>query len=122
MKREETKLFPQFSVVALLGFFQPMKMRLQGRVLEEGRSVDPLHRLVLRVAFPVGVRAGEHLERFEMPGGRHVRSRTEIDEGVFDRVARHHRSTLLVDQLNLERLPRSWKWVIAFSLGSSFRS
>jgi hypothetical protein len=95
-------------VVALLRFFDLRQVRLQILVGEKGGAVDALHRLVARVAFPVGVRRAEQLERLQLAGGRHVRADAEVDEGVLvlDRVAGDFRLAfgLLFDQLDLQRL------------------
>ena len=55
---------------------------------EERRAVDALHRRVLRVALPVGVRRRRQLERLEPARRRHVRADAEVEERVLvlDRV------------------------------------
>ena len=55
---------------------------LSSASLKKARPVDPLHRLVARVALPIGVRGVEQLERLEPAGRRHVRADAEVDEGV----------------------------------------
>ena len=83
-------------------------MLLQLLLGQERRAVDALHRLVARVALPVGVRRGQQLERLQLAGRRHVRADAEVDEGlaVLDRVAGDLGLAfgLLVDQLHLQRL------------------
>ena len=91
-------------MVALLRLRDPRQMRRQLGRLEERGPVDALHRLVPRVALPVGVGAVEHLERLQPPRRGDVRSGAEVDEGVLDRVARDDRAAFLLDQLHLERL------------------
>ena len=104
MEREQAEFPAELAVVALPRLLDSVQVGLQGRVLEERGAVDPLHRLVAGVPLPVGVRAREHLERLQPPGGRDVRARAEVDEGVLDRVARDDRPALLLDQLHLQRL------------------
>jgi hypothetical protein len=67
VKREQPEIFAQLAVVALLGFFDLREIRLQLLVGEERGPVDALHRLIARVALPVGVRRAEQLERFQFP-------------------------------------------------------
>ena len=127
MEREESELLAELAVVALLRFLEPLQVRLQVLVAEERRAVDALHRLVVRVALPVGVRGGQQLERLQPSGRRHVRADAEVDEGVavLDRVARDLGLPcgLLLDQLDLERLARGRRRsAIASSRGHIWRS
>ena len=96
------------AVVALLGFLDPLQVRLQIRLAEERGAVDALHRLVARVALPVRVRRAQQLERLQPAGRRHVRADAEVDErvAILDRVAGDLGLArgLLLDQLHLERL------------------
>ncbi len=107
VKREQPKLAPQLAVVALLGFFNLREIRLQILVGEECRAVDALHRLVARIAFPVGVRCGQQLERLQPAACRHVRPDAEIDKEIAipDRVDRYLflAFCLLLNQLHLQR-------------------
>ncbi len=71
---------PRLAVVALLGFLDPVEVRVEVVLLRPRGAVDPLQHLVLRVAAPV--RAGElhQLEHLELAGRRHVRSAAEVRE------------------------------------------
>ena len=66
-----------------------VQVRLEVLVAEERRAVDPLHRLVLRVALPVGARRRRQLEGLQL-----ARRRARAGRGrsrrrhVLDRVAR----------------------------------
>jgi hypothetical protein len=55
MEHEQPEVLPELPVVALLRFFDPRGVRVQLRLAEESRAVDALHRLILRIALPVGV-------------------------------------------------------------------
>jgi hypothetical protein len=98
----------EFAVVPLLRFLDPFQMLVELLRREERRAVDALHRLALRVAFPIRIGRREQLERPQRPGGRHVRADAEVDErvAILDRVARDVGLALrlLLDQLHLERL------------------
>ncbi len=108
VEHEQALIAADLAVVALLGLFDAAQILLQLLVGEEGRAVDALHRLVARVALPVGVRRGQQLEGLQLARGWDVRSDAEIDEGllVLDRVAGDVRLSfgLLLDQLHLQRL------------------
>ncbi len=108
MEHEQPELAPQLAVVALLRFLDLREVGLQILVGEKRGAVDALHRLVARVAFPVGARRAQQLERLQLAGRRHVRPDAEVDEGVLvlDGVAGHLGLAfgLLVDQLHLQRL------------------
>ena len=95
-------------MIALLGFFEARQVLVELLLREERRAVDALHRRVLRVALPVGVRRRRQLERLEPARRRHVRADAEIHERVLvlDRVDRHLglSGRLLLDQLHLQRL------------------
>ena len=108
VKREQAELLADLAVVALLRFLDLMQVLLEIVFLEERRAVDPLHRLVARVALPVRVRRVSSLNAFNRAGGRHVRADAEVDErvAVLDGVAGDFRLAcgLLLDQLDLERL------------------
>ena len=108
MKRKQPEVLADPAMIPFLRFFEPLQVRLQLGLVREGRAVDALHRLALRVSLPVGVRRVQQLERFEPPGRRHVRTDAEIDErvAILDRVAGDLGLAfgLLLDQLHLERL------------------
>ena len=108
MEHEQLLIAADLAVVALLRFLESSEVLLQLFLGEEGCAVDPLHRLVARVALPVGVGGAQQLERLEPAGRRYVRPCTEIDERVpiLDRVAGHLALALglFVDQLHLEWL------------------
>ncbi len=108
MEREQPELLPKLAMVALLGLFDLGQVRLEILVREEGRAVDALHRLIARVALPVGVGGGEQLERLQLAGRRDVRTDAEVDEGVLvlDRVAGDLALALglLLDELHFQRL------------------
>ena len=105
---EQPELAAEFPVVAFLRFFDLRQVRLQLFVAEERRAVNPLHRLIARIAFPVGVRRAQQLERLQPAAGRHVRADAEVDEqvAVLDRVDRDLflALRLLLDELHLQRL------------------
>ena len=112
VEHEQAEILADLSVVPLLRFLEPLKMGLQLGLAEKRRAVDPLHRLVVRVALPVGARRRQQLERLEAAGRGHVRADAEVDEGVaifaiffLDRVDGHLGLSggLLFDQLHLER-------------------
>ena len=75
VKREQPELAPELAVVALLGFLDLREVPLEVLVVQKRDPVDPLHRRVPRVAFPVRVRRARQLERLELAGRRHVRAR-----------------------------------------------
>ena len=50
-------------MVALLGLFEPLQVRLELLLAEEGGAVDALQHLVLLVAAPVGAGHRGELER-----------------------------------------------------------
>ena len=108
MDVEEVQLAPELAMIALLGFLDAREVLVELLLREERRAVDALHRLVLRVALPVGVARRRQLERLELARRRHVRTDAEIEERVLvlDGVDRHVRlaGRLLLDQLHLERL------------------
>ena len=58
VEREEAELLADLAVVALLRLLEARQVLVELLLREERRAVDPLHRLVLRVALPVGVRRG----------------------------------------------------------------
>ena len=108
MEHEQLLIAADLPVVALLRLLDPVQVLLQLLLAEERGAVDALHRLVARVALPVGVRRVEQLERLQLARGRHVRTDAEVDERllVLDRVAGDRVLTfcLLLDQLHLQRL------------------
>ena len=95
-------------MIAFLRFLDLREVRLQLFLRKERGAVHALHRLIPRVAFPVGIRRRLQLEGLEFSGRRHMRPDAEIDKRVlvFDRVAGHFALAfgLLFDQLDLERL------------------
>ena len=64
MEHEEAELLADLAVVALLGFLEALQVLVELLLREERRAVDALHRLVLRVALPVGVRRVSSLNAF----------------------------------------------------------
>ena len=105
---EQPQLFPELAVIALLRFLDALQVRLQLALAEERRPVDALHRLVARVALPIGVRRAQQLEALQLARARHVRADAEVDErvAILDRVAGDLGLAfgLLFDQLDLQRL------------------
>ena len=101
MEREQTQLATELAVIPLLRFLDLREMGLEILLREKRRSVDALHRLVARIALPIGVRGVQYLEGLQFAGRRHVRPDAEIDEGlrILDRVTRDFRLAggLLVD-------------------------
>ena len=87
---------------------------------EEGGAVDPLHRLVLGVALPVGVRRRQQLEVAQLADRRHVRADAEVGEDALDVVDRRDRAALLLDQLHLERLAAGREERLGVLLGVQF--
>ena len=67
MEREQPELAAELAVVALLRFLDLGEVRLQILVGQERGAVDALHRLVARVALPVGVRRVSSLNAFSLP-------------------------------------------------------
>ncbi len=108
MEPEQAQVPADLAVVALLRFLDPLQVRLQVRLAQERGAVDALHRLVLRIPLPVGVRRAQELERLEPTGRGHVGADAEIDErvAVLDGVAGDLGlpGGLLFDELNLQRL------------------
>jgi hypothetical protein len=65
VEHEESEILPELPVVALLRFLETLKMGFQLRLAGKRRPVDPLHRLVVRIALPVRVGRRQQLERLE---------------------------------------------------------
>jgi hypothetical protein len=104
MELEEAEVLAQLAVVALLRFLDAVQVFFELLLREEGSPVDALHRLVLGVALPVGVRRRQQLEVIELADRGHVRADAEVEEDALDVVARRDRAALLLDQLHLQRL------------------
>ena len=95
----------ELAVIALLRFLDPVEVRVQLVLLEEGRAVDALQHLPLLVAAPVRAGAVQQLEVLEPPGVGHVRAAAQVDE----RTVRVRRDDLggvgeVVEPLELERV------------------
>ncbi len=107
MEHEQPEILAQFAVVALLGFLDPLQVGLEVGVGRERGPVDALHRLVVRVPLPIGIGGAQKLERLQPVGRGHVRTDTEVDEGLAAAggVGGHLGLTrgLLLDQLHLQR-------------------
>src|SRR2546423_10300725 len=57
LNRKQIELAPETAMISLLRLFTLLQPRIEFLLREEGRTVDPLHLRLRRVAFPVG--AGE---------------------------------------------------------------
>src|SRR5690606_2093814 len=71
------------TLVAFLGLFDHLQIR--GLLFLGGPSgaINALQHLVVAVTAPVGSGHTHELEYFEVPGGRHVRAATQVDEVTF---------------------------------------
>ncbi len=80
---EQIQLPPELAVVAALGLFQHLQVGVLLFLLCPRGAVDALQLLVGAVAAPV--RAGDlhQLEDLQLPGRRHVRAATQVDEVAF---------------------------------------
>ena len=102
---EQVQLLAELAVVALLGFLEPVQVRLQILLVEERGAIDTLQALAMLVALPVRTRHRKQLEGLDPPHRGHVRSATEVREQLACPVHRHARLvSLLLDQLALHEL------------------
>ncbi len=79
---EEIELAPEAPVVAPLGLFQAVQIRLERLLVRPRGAVDTLEHLVARIAPPVGAGHLHELEGLEPARARHVRAAAQIDEPV----------------------------------------
>src|SRR5436853_1467728 len=123
-EREQVELDTELSVVAPLGFDEPVQMLFECRLRLPRRAVDALEHRALLVAAPVGAGDLRELEDTDPAGRRDMRAATQVDEAhvtVIDvPVHRHARSptrlarilcrciagTYFLDDLALVRLIR----------------
>ena len=77
-EREQVQLGAELAVIAALGLGQHgqvLVLRVAGR---PGGAVDPLQLRVLLAPPPVRAAAAHHLQRRDVPGGRHVRAAAQV--------------------------------------------
>ena len=79
----------------------------------EAGSVNPLHGRVLLVALPIGPRAAEHFERFDVTGRRDVRAPAKVEE-LPQPLAGNNGLTFFLDQLELQILPQLLEHLLCF--------
>ena len=77
---EEIKLLAELSVVALLGFFKPVKVLGQSVLALPGCSIDTLQLRTLLVTAPVRTSHPHQLEVTKPSGRGHVRAAAQIGE------------------------------------------
>ena len=66
LNAEEIEFLAELAVIALLGLFEFVQVFVEFLFCEPGGAVNPLQLLVFLVAFPVGARDGQELERFDL--------------------------------------------------------
>jgi len=77
---EQIELLADFTVIALLGFFEPVQVGIELLLVGPGRTVDALQHLVVRVATPVGAGHFHQLETLaQLAGTRQMRSAADIE-------------------------------------------
>ncbi len=78
--RVQIELLRQVPVIAALGLLQPVQMRVQVLLSEEGRGVDALQHLPVLVTPPIGAGGVEQLVVLEVRRVGNVRTLAQIDE------------------------------------------
>src|SRR5204863_2824051 len=103
----DAELGTEAAVVAFLGLLEPLQVRLQVLLREEGGAVDAGQALALLVAPPVGASDRAELDRLDPSGRGAVRAAAEVLEGPVA-VERDDLDALVadqvLDQLDLEAL------------------
>src|SRR5678810_90755 len=95
MHHEQLELLAKDAMVSLLRFLDAQEVRVQLVLLEEGRAVNALQHLPLRIATPIRARRVRELEMLHARRVGHVRAAAQIDE----RAIRVRRDDLVVAQL-----------------------
>ena len=106
MEVEQIEIFAEPAMIAFLGFLALLEPRVEALLVEERGAVDPLQRLVLRVAAPVRRRRAQELDHADLAGRRAVRAEAKVDP-VAVAVERQGLRALaddVVDDLDLELL------------------
>ena len=80
VEAEQVELFAQFTMIALFGFFQHVKVIVKVGFLFKSRTVNTLEHLVVFITAPVGTGNGLQFEGFNGARGSRMGAGTEIDE------------------------------------------
>ena len=80
---EQVKLFAEFAVVALFGFFEHVQVLLQLFFAGPGCAVNALQHFVAVVAAPVGTCHLHQFEVFELACAGHVRAAAQVFKSAF---------------------------------------
>ena len=81
---------PELAVVALLGFFHAVEIRLQILLVGPAGAVDARELRIARIAAPVGAGKLRQLERTHLARVLHVRPAAQVGE-IAERIERHAR-------------------------------
>ena len=77
---EEVELTPEPAMVAPLRLLEPLQVRVEIGLREEGRAVDPRQLLVVLVSAPVGAGEAGELDRLDRLRVLEVRAAAEVGE------------------------------------------